>query len=205
MYTYHAPVPREKRGIVNLFGDISKTLFGTATDTDVLECKRQVRLVIRMTERVVHYVIYFISQTYEHLVQNRKHILSLQDYVEKVSAEIHFTEVVNEALWSLHVVTGVDKVMFHRQRASLEIGFLTAELISIQELLRILTAGRRAWLSSPNVNWYYETIRVSTTSRTEHQLIVRVRLPLTDSVSYITFGVGLFRQVIMYKLRLPPT
>ena len=77
--------------------------------------------------------------------------------------------------------------MFHRQRASLELGFLTEELISRQELLRILTAGRRAGLSSPTVNWYYENIRVSPTSRTEHQLIVRVRLPLTDSVSYKTY------------------
>ena len=77
--------------------------------------------------------------------------------------------------------------MFHRQRASFELGFLTEELISRQELLRILTAGRRAEVSSPTVNWYYENIRVSPTSRTEHQLIVRVRLPLTDSVSYKTY------------------
>ena len=77
--------------------------------------------------------------------------------------------------------------MFHRQRASLELGFLTEELISRQELLRNLTAGRRAGFSSPTVNWYYENIRVSPTSRTEHQLNVRVRLPLTDSVSYETY------------------
>ena len=74
----------------------------------------------------------------------------------------------------------IDKILFHRQRASLE-------LISRQGLLRILTADRRAGFSSPTVNWYYENIRVSPTSRTEHQLIVRVRLPLTDSVSYKTY------------------
>ena len=99
MYTYHAPVPKEKRGIINLFGDISKTLFGTATDTDVFECKRQVRLFSRMTERV-HYgnqMLSVINQMHDQLVQNRKHILSLQHYVEKVSAEIRFIEVVHEA------------------------------------------------------------------------------------------------------------
>ena len=77
--------------------------------------------------------------------------------------------------------------VFHRQRASFELEFLTEELISRQELLRILTADRRAGFSSPTVNWYYENIRVSPTSRTKHQLIVRVRLPLTDSVSYKTY------------------
>ena len=100
MYNYHAPVPREKRGIINLFGVISKTLFGTATDADVLECKRQVHLVGRMTERVVHSVSQMLSvtnQTCDQLVQHRKHTLSLQHYVEKVSAEIRFIEVVHEA------------------------------------------------------------------------------------------------------------
>ena len=99
MYTYHAPVPREKRGIINLFGVISKTLFGTATDADVLECKRQVHLVGRMTEQVVNSVsqmLSVINQTCDQLVQNRKHILSLQHYVEKVSVEIRLIEVVNE-------------------------------------------------------------------------------------------------------------
>ena len=93
-------MPREKRGIIILFGVFSKTLFGTATDADVLECTRQVHLVGRMTERVVHSVsqmLSVINQTCDQLVQNRKQILSLQHYVEKVSAEIRFIEVVNEA------------------------------------------------------------------------------------------------------------
>ena len=88
MYTYHAPVPREKRGIINLFGVISKTLFATATDADVLECKRQVHLVGRMTERVVHSVsqmLPVINQTCDQLVQNRKHILSLQHCVRSIT------------------------------------------------------------------------------------------------------------------------
>ena len=93
-------MPREKRGIINLFGDLSKTLFDTSTDADILECKRQVHLIGRMTERVVHPVsqmLSVINETYDQLVQNRNHILSLQHYVEKVLAEIHFTEVVKEA------------------------------------------------------------------------------------------------------------
>ena len=99
-------MPREKRGIIILFGVISKTLFGTATDADVLECTRQVHLVGRMTERVVHSVsqmLSVINQTCDQLVQNRKHILSLQHYVEKVSAEIRFIEVVNEATGQTYV------------------------------------------------------------------------------------------------------
>ena len=53
-------------------------------------------------------------------------------------------------MWSLYTVTGLA-----RQRASLELGFLTEELISRHELLSILTAGRRAVFSSTTVNWYY--------------------------------------------------
>ena len=62
---------------------------GTATDADVLEYKRQLRLVGRINQRVVRCVSQMLSainQNRDQLVQNGKHILGLQHNVEKGSS-----------------------------------------------------------------------------------------------------------------------
>lgn len=201
------PTGRQRRGLLNIFGQISKTLFGVATDDDVLECKRQIRQVGRLNQRIVHSVsqmLSVINQTHVQQVEDRKHILAIERYVGEMSHEIRFIESqlsqqdnllqvidaqiridqVLSAMESAHDnwLRQVDK--FNRQVASLELGFLTEELISRQEIVRILTAGRRAGYESPSAHWYYENVRVSPITRTEHQLIFRIKLPLTDAIVY---------------------
>ena len=110
-------------------------------------------------------------------------VIKRQDkLLQIINAKLRIEQVLSD-MESVHS-NWLRQDMFHRQRASLELEFVTDELISRHQLLRILTADRRAGFSSPTVNWYFENIRVSPTSRTEHQLIFRVRLSLTDSVSY---------------------
>ena len=75
-------------GILNIVGELSHSLFGTAMDT--AECRRQIELLKTRDRRVVHSVskMPVINQTHSAVVQNRKHINSLQDYVKKVSLEV---------------------------------------------------------------------------------------------------------------------
>ena len=47
---------RDRRGLFNAFGDLSKALFGTATDADVQEVKNQLRAFGATNRKVVHYV-----------------------------------------------------------------------------------------------------------------------------------------------------
>ena len=201
------PPRRQRRGLLNIFGQISKTLFGVATDEDVSECKRQLRQVGKVNQRIVHslsQMLSVVNQTHIQQVEDRKHILGLERYISEMSNEMRFLEthlsqqdnflqVINSqvridqvlsAMKSAHDtwLRQVDK--FNRQVASLELGFLTEELLSRQEIVKILTAGRRAGFESPSIHWYYENIRVYPISRYERQLIFRIKLPLTDSVLY---------------------
>ena len=196
------PPRRQRRGLLNIFGQISKTLFGVATDDDVSECKRQLRQVGKVNQRIVHSVSQMLSvvnQTHIQQVEDRKHILGLERYISEMSRKMRFFEtrlsqqdnflqVINSqvridqvlsAMKSAHDtwLRQVDK--FNRQVASLELGFLTEELLSRQEIVKILTAGRRAGFESPSIHWYYENIRVYPISRYERQLIFRIKLLCT--------------------------
>ena len=68
---------------------------------------------------------------------------------------------------------------FNRQKAAMELGFLTADLVSRHDLLRIVKSGLQAGFYAPATNWYYSNTRVSPIAWTGHQLIFRVKLPFT--------------------------
>ena len=198
---------RTRRGILNIVGELSRSLFGTATDTDVAECRRQIELLKTRDRRVVHSVskmLSVINQTHNAVVQNRKHINSLQDYVEKVSLEVrHMANLWQKQDNLLQIVAAklrVEQLLaamearhdhwlqqvarFNRQKASLELGFLTEELLSRRELTNILTSAKSSGFHAPKLQWYYAHMRISSIFRSEQQLLFRVKLPLTDNINY---------------------
>ena len=123
---------RTKRGLLNIDGELSRSLFGTATESQMLSV---------------------INQTHSAVVQNRKHINVLQSYVQKVSDEVRHIanlwqnqdkqlQVINaklrieqclSAMESAHAHWVQQTARFNRQKASLELGFLTEELLSRTE------------------------------------------------------------------------
>ena len=75
---------------------------------------------------------------------------------------------------------------FERQQASLELGFLTEELIDRKELMQIIKSGRRAGFYAPNINWFYSNIRIAPIQWTGRQLVCpvsEVNTPLSSSVT----------------------
>ena len=143
-----------------------------------------------------------VIQTHVQQVKDRKHILGLEYYISKISREMWLIEAQlsqqDNLLQVLDSQNRIDQVLsatksaydnwlrqvdkFNRQVTSLELGFLTKELLSRQEIVKILTAGRHAGFESPSMHWCYENICVFTITRSEHQLILGIKLPLTNSV-----------------------
>ena len=198
---------RAKRGLLNVVGELSRSLFGTATESDVAECRRQIELLRTRDRRVTHSVSQMLSvvnQTHTAVVQNRNHINVLQKYVQKVSEEVRhianlwqrhdkLLQVVNaklrieqclSAMESAHAHWVQQTARFNRQKAALELGCLTEELLSRIELNKILTSARSAGYYAPNIQWYYANLRVSSIFRSEDELLFRVKLPLTDNIKY---------------------
>ena len=73
---------------------------------------------------------------------------------------------------------------FNQQKASLELGFLTEELLSRQELNKIVTSARAVGFYAPAAQCYYANLRISSIFRSVNELLFRVKLPLTDNVKY---------------------
>ena len=203
---------RDRRGLFNAFGDLSKAMFGTATDADVQEVKNQLRTFGATNSRVVHYVsklITVVNHTHDQLSENRRHIVTLHKYCNQLSRAIRITATAvnstKQRLTILQAKLRIEQILrgleasheywlrqvrtFNRQKAALELGFLTEDLVNRQDLLHVVTSGRRAGFYTPDINWYYSNIRVSPISWTGPQLIFRVKLPLTDNVLYKRYSV----------------
>ena len=85
---------RDKRGLFDAFGDLSKAMFGTATDADVQEVRDQLRTFGATNSRVVHYVsklITVVNHTHDQLSENRRHIVTLHKYCNQLSRAIRIT------------------------------------------------------------------------------------------------------------------
>ena len=171
------------------------------------ECRRQIEILRTKDRRVVHSVsqmLSVINQTHSAVVQNRKHINVLQSYLQKVSDEVRHIanlwqnqdkqlQVINaklrieqclSAMESAHAHWVQQTARFNRQKASLELGFLTEELLSRTELNKILTSAKTAGYYAPDAQWYYANLRVSSIFRSKDELLFRVKLPLTDNIKY---------------------
>ena len=128
----------------------------------------------------------------------------MQSYVQKVSDEVRHIanlwqnqdkqlQVINaklridqclSAMESAHAHWVQQTARFNRQKASLELGFLTEELLSRTELNKILTSAKTAGYYAPDAQRYYANLRVSSIFRSKDELLFRVKLPLTDNIKY---------------------
>ena len=71
---------RTRRGILNIIGTLSNTLFGTATEDEVFEIRKQIDLLTKKNNQIVHVarqLITIINQTNEHSRRINEHINSI--------------------------------------------------------------------------------------------------------------------------------
>ena len=136
-------------------------------------------------------MICIVKSTHDQVLQHYQHIFALQHYTEQVSDQINIIEglmktranlpqfldaklkeqVLNAVTAShTHWLRRVAK--FERQKALVELGFLTEDLKAKQELMRIVTSSRKMGYYAPRLEWYYAHIRVSPITRTDTSLIL---------------------------------
>ena len=74
------PNTRIKRGMFNFVGEIGATLFGTATEDQVVQLKHHITKAQRTNRRIVHTtneLIYMVNQTRAEVSLNRKHLVAV--------------------------------------------------------------------------------------------------------------------------------
>ena len=204
--------PRTRRGLLNIVGQISQKLFGTATEEQVNECRRLINQMDITDKKINHSVtnlITIINQTHDQLKENRQHITNIEAYLNDITQEVHYIQdimqkqevriefidseiKIDQALSMIENahhrwLRQLDK--YNRQKASLELGWLTEEVLPPAELGRIIRAGRRAGFHAPPSQWYYEHISIEPMWADEERLVFHAQLPFTDDVRYLRYRI----------------
>ena len=152
--------PHNKRSLFGFIGEASHYLFGTATDKSVDECKKLIKATQVKQGEIIHRFNEFTSilnQTFDEIMINRNRINEIGDY-SKVAESVYELKKrlsANEMKISkLQVMLNVEiklnlieaacdkyvaiKSRYLRQKAALEAGRLTEDLLSPNQLKQSL-------------------------------------------------------------------
>ena len=207
---YPRVVYRHRRGLFNFVGDFSHSLFGTATDKSVEQCKSMVRNAVTQQKKMVHYINQMTSvlnHTQDELDVNRHQINKMLSYIQNITSVINelskkddevertlhkvmTLQTIDQALTYIEAASNQYRVTIekhHQQKASLELGRLTESLMSPEVLLSTLQKAKRpGHYPIVPTQWYYEYVNVEPIWDTE-LLIYRVTLPLIDNTPYLLY------------------
>ena len=201
---------RMRRGLVNVVGLLSNRLFGTAREAQILETRSQIENIAKQNKRVVNVVkelITIVNHSHDHSKIVNEHIQSLENYVSTVAFEIrksdNITNKLRNRLKILRATLQSDRALaliettynlwlrqldtYNRQRAALELGYLTEAILSVEDLTRIIQDARQHNLHTPNLNWYYSYIEIEPLWRDDNILVYRANVPLTDRHVYLRY------------------
>ena len=208
----HTTTRRRRRGLINIIGEISHTLFGTATEQEIIDTRYQIDIMHQQNKKSMHVVsrlITVLNHTNDHSQRITDHINSLQIYVAKVADEItSITDEFQQQETSINVLKAgiqTDRALalietthnlwlrqldlYHVQRAALEMGYLTETILPLRELKNILHLARQDNSYAPTPAWYYAYVKIQPLWQEDGLLVFRASLPLIDRHKYLRFHI----------------
>ena len=135
---------------------------------------------------------------------NRKHIRDIENHLtnlhehfetwsrvstvafENVRISLRIDQCLS-ALESAHLVWVRQLDVYRRQRAALEIGILTEDVLHPDDLRTILQAGRENGQFPLTEEWYYPFVHIQPIWEDKEHLVFTVELPFTDRVTYLRY------------------
>ena len=196
---------RQKRGLFNFLGVFANKLMGVATSAEVRKTRELLRKVNNnnnAVNHIVHELATVVNQSRVYIKRNRDKINSLvavtnnllesikrfaggmqqtvNQNMQKHQAErlVEDTEVLADAF--------VDQVdQYHRQRAALELGVLTEDLLSVPTLSDILENAKANRIL--NIEWYYQNVPVKPMWGEENIVVFQIELPLVKPIRYLQY------------------
>ena len=201
---------RTRRGLLNFVGILSNKLFGTATESQVAECRRLLVTVSASNQRITHVfkeLTSVVNQTHDQVKENREHLVHIENYITQVSTTVNKissqlrkqAQQVRAMIGQLYigqVVASIESVhnswlrrldKYQRQRASLDLGWLTEEILPKIELDRIIVAGKQRGMQALPIRWYYEHVKIQPMWEDETKLVFKAELPFSDNMDYLRY------------------
>jgi hypothetical protein len=197
---------RSKRSIFGFLDPVYRSVFGLATEKEIQECRQIIDESRKSEQYVTHKVnqlISVINHTRHYVQENRMKINDLVDYTQSLSTSlaelksklngIGFMNKISVLFNSLQTIVDHQQNMkdhFDEQRASLELGRLTEELLPVAELITLLqkAASLHAQPVEP-LEWYYQSVVVAPMWSDGHTMVYKAVLPLVDRVHYLRYTI----------------
>ena len=203
---------RTRRGLFNFLGEVSNKLFGTATEKQVRDCELIIEQFREENKKVVHVtneLVSIVNQSHNQITENRKHIREIENYLARIALfverqqatlnqhtveindldiQIQIDRTIN-SLTSVHNFWLRKEDQYRRQRAALDLGHLTEDLLPLNELRVILTKATRKGFYHAHTRWYYENVVIEPMWSDARKIVFRADLPLTSDETYIRYRI----------------
>jgi hypothetical protein len=203
---------RNKRGLLDFGGEIIHTIFGLATDSSVEDCRNMVRESRKGQVKIVHRInemVSILNSSYDEMDKNRERINEVSEVIRKIIPRVKMViknlQIVTERMNIVERTIGFDRAIliiemathayvrardrFQRQKASLELGRLTEEVLPPELLLDTLRKGETVGIKRiMPIQWYYEHVRIYPVWGGS-TLIYKATLPLVDSKQYFRYSI----------------
>jgi hypothetical protein len=154
-------------------------------------------------------LITVVNKTRVALQENREHIKAIESYVKILSTDAQLLSTtishLHGRLYALEAITHYNQVialleatasqlekqqrLYLKQRAALELGSLTEDILPIHELHNILSNAQRLGMEHLPWQWYYQHVKVRPQWMENDTLIYRAELPLVNHKSYLLYDI----------------
>ena len=204
---------RVKRGLLDIGGSILHSLFGVATSAqldrfkaamlevadnqaDVAHAYTQLASIVNQTRTYTHNLAVQQHQLESNVLKINKAMSRISVVVQENARRIHRIELLTSLdrhLDILDIATNqytAQVSLFHRQRAELELGHLTRDLLTPAQLKDILAQAAGKFSTISNTEWYYQSLMVTPLWRpSQSALIYKIELPLVADRPYLLYHI----------------
>ena len=199
---------RSRRSPLDVLGDVASVLIGVATQAEVREVRDAVDQTRKENAEVAHVVNQLtsvVNGSRKLIVENRRRLNEVARLVERLAEAANTTRLLLKNFYSLHTQQNVDRVIRHvereylefrdremklnRQRASLEMGRLSEDLLPMHLLQEVVQrAAQEDVVPVEPLEWYYQHTRVVPLwGEGRDNLVFKVELPLVRPVPYLGY------------------
>ena len=208
------PSTRQRRGLINFVGDLSKTLFGLATQGDIDAVKQGIDQIADQTQLLLtshNKLVGVVNKVGAEQIKQMEKVNELINRTNVLHTDIKATSLYVE--WAARNMTGMmhhlklrHNVEFllsdlesryldflqlsdllRNQRIQCEIGSVTDELLPLPLLMSINE--RNGNQDALPYEWYYRTLKVETMFRDEEgRFVCKYTVPLLSNENYIAYN-----------------
>ena len=203
---------RARRGLMDVGGSILHALFGVATSAQLGRFQAALNEIGAQQMRIAHAhnsLATIVNQTKYYLGQMAIQQQQLTAQVSRISGAIQ--KIVKQVdsqerrINQLELVANLDRyidtlelaarqyvaqiALFHRQRAELEVGRLTRDLLSEDQLVEILSQATTQNKVIQSKEWFYQYIEVTPLWQDGKSLLYKVELPLIAPRPYLMYQI----------------